>query len=255
MANSSTIGAESDNASSLSSSKAAYVFSTADLSSASKPLSGATVQLTFANVSAVAKTGGDGKFSLTADVPLNTALAGYQELTIKAQPTEPWQAAAQTKTSIFALNSVSTSLALASSLTVFAVAYMRLTKTKKTKTLKLEALDLTSTETPKPQAPPPTALAFPQAKFEGAKGNILRAYIQALAAVQSATGNMLTPAMTLREFTQTACPRIGDACTPFTYLTTLAEKSLYSPHTPQPEEEIKAQDYAADVRRILHAAT
>ncbi len=48
--------------------------------SASGPLSGANVQVEFANVSATVKTLGDGSFNLTMDVPLNTVFAGYQEL-------------------------------------------------------------------------------------------------------------------------------------------------------------------------------
>ncbi|MCW3999771.1 MAG: hypothetical protein NWE93_05995 [Candidatus Bathyarchaeota archaeon] len=226
---------------------------TGTVKSATKPLSGATVQLSFINFTTAAKTASDGSFNITMDAPLNTALAGYQELTISAHPSEPWQAAAQLKANVLALNSVSTGLALASSLSVFAVAYMKLSKTGKKQMPILQAKEESSIETTLQKAPT-TIPTLPQVKLQGARGAILQAYVEALAAVQSATGATLTINMTLREYTKITCPRIGAAGKLFESLTMQAEKSLYSPHTPQPEELQRAEEHKEAIRRILGAA-
>ena len=104
---------------------------TGKVSSPSGPLKGATIQVEYANISSTIKTYDDGSFNLTIEVPLNIALAGGQELKITAQPQEPWQATAETTKNIFALNSVSTSVALASSGSIFALTYMKFAKNKK----------------------------------------------------------------------------------------------------------------------------
>ena len=100
------------------------------INSASGPLSDATILIQFANITAIAKTSNDGQFNSTLALPLNSILAGYQDLTITAQPSQPWQATTQTKVSIFLLNSVSTGIALASSLSIFSVVFFRLQKTR-----------------------------------------------------------------------------------------------------------------------------
>jgi hypothetical protein len=218
--------------------------------SASGPLKNANIQIDFTNTSATTKTQDDGSFNLTINIPLNTVLAGYQELTVKAQPTQPWQAAAETKASIFALNSVSTSLALVSSLSVFAVTYFKFAKTKKKKENMLEAE--TSTISPASnKAATATIPTTPEIKFEGVKGKVLKAYVEALKAVQVATGDSLTSNMTLREYTRVTGSKIGEAADPFFELTTLTEKSLYSPHVPQQEDSEKAENLANTIRRIL----
>jgi hypothetical protein len=225
---------------------------TGTVSSANSALKGATVLVEFTNVTAQTKTAGDGSFSITLDVPLNTALAGNQELKVTANPAEPWQASTQAKSNVFALNSVSTGIALASSASVFAVAFMRMAKIKKQQPLPLQIQSLSSLQAPKQETPDPIH-TFPQTKLEGKKGAILKAYLEALAEVQTVTGNTLTATMTLREYNQLTCKGIGCACEPFTCLTTLAEKSLYSPHPAHQEEQQRAEELKETVRRILGA--
>ena len=228
------------------------------VTSASGPLKDATVKLDFINFTATTKTLDDGSFNLTLSVPLNAAIGGYQELTLKAQPTQPWQAAAQTQISIFTLNSVGTGAAFASSLSIFAVAFLKFAKTKKstastaaTETLSSQSFNITQKQDPTLTS---TALTS-ENKFLGERGKILKAYTEAATTVQEATGNALTANMTLREYVSLTKQKIGEAAQAFAELTGLAEKSLYSPHTPTLEETKKAEDLTKTIRGILSAAT
>ena len=94
--------------------------------------------------------------------------------------------------------------------------------------------------------------AIPETKFEGLKGNVLKAYVEALRAVQSATGDSLMPNMTLREYLQASSSKLGEAVEAFSELTALAERSLYSPHVPKEEDPEKARNLASTIRRILN---
>jgi prefoldin subunit 5 len=229
---------------------------TGTVSSAASALKGAVVELYFTNKTAKTVTLNDGSFNLTVNVALDAAFGGYQELTLKTQPAQPWQAATQTKISIFTVNSAGTSIAFALSLCVFTVAFLKFSKTKKN-TLSANA-DTPIIPDPKPMQKQysTTSIASTQeTKFEGERGKILKAYVEAQTVVHGATGNILTANMTLREYAVISKSRIGEAAQAFAELTGLSEKALYSPHTPQPQEAENAEDLSETVRRILFAAT
>jgi hypothetical protein len=221
--------------------------------SASGPLSGANVQIQFANESAAVKTLDDGSFNLTIDIPLNTVFAGYQILKVSTQPSQPWQAATQKTVSPFVLNSVGLGLALASSLAVVFVMYFRFAKNRNKKAEKLVESSTVFT-LPKKEMPVTVIPAIRETKLEGLKGKVLKAYIEALKAVQAATGSSLLPDMTLREYITLTSSKIGEAMEPFAELTTLAERSLYSPYAPKEEDSEKAENLANTLRRILNNA-
>jgi hypothetical protein len=227
---------------------------TGKATSASGHLKEATIQVEYANISSTTKTQDDGSFNLTIEVPLNTALAGNQELKVQVQPSEPWQATAKTTKNIFALNSVSTSVAFASLFSVFAVAYLKLTKSKKTEKDMLESKPAMTTI---PSIHDKNnSLALPvvdKTKFSGARGNILQAYREALTVVQTLTGTQLAQNMTLREYVQVTQPKIVALVKEFKELTGLTEKSLYSPYEPQPQETEKAEELSKAIRRNLNA--
>jgi hypothetical protein len=218
--------------------------------SASGPLNGANVQVEFANMSATVKTLSDGSFNLTMDVPLNTVFAGYQDFRVLAQPSEPWQAVAQKNVSVFVLNSVGMGLALASSLSVGFIMYFRFAKTRSKKAEKSIGTPTVFT-LPEEEAPVMVVPAIPETKFEGLKGKVLKAYVEALRAVQSATGESLMLNMTLREYLQASSSKMREALEPFSELTAVAERSLYSPHIPKEEDTEKAENLASTIRRIL----
>ncbi len=227
---------------------------TGTASAESTPLKEATIKVEYANITAAIKTQDDGSFNLTIDVPLNTALASNQELIVKVQPNQPWQATAQTTKNIFTLNTISTSIALASSFSIFAVAYIRFTKNKKTKKVPLKTKTITALSAPIENNLASIQPITNETNFNGTRGKILKTYTEALAAVQTFTNNPLTKTMTLREYAQLTQLKIGNTATEFRELTALAEKSLYSPHEPQPQEIEKAENLSKTVRRNLTAS-
>ncbi len=225
------------------------LFINGTVQSASSPLSGANIQIEFANMSATAKTLGDGSFNVTLDIPLNTVFAGYQTLKVLAQPSEPWHAATQKDASIFALNSVSIGIALAASLSVGLVMYFRFAKARSKNDKKLIGAS-TVFGVPAKEASA-MVIPIPEAKFEGLKGKVLNAYVEALRAVQTVTGESLMPNMTLREYMVATSLKLRGAAEAFSELTALAEKSIYSPYSPKEEDSARAEDLANIVRRTL----
>jgi hypothetical protein len=226
--------------------------------SSTNPLKEAIITAEYANISSTTKTRDDGSFNLTIEVPLNTALAGSQELKVQVQPSEPWQAAAETTKNIFALNSVSTSVALASSGSIFALTYMKLTKTKKNEKAVVETKQATATwpSTDNKNSSPLTTLPIIDiTRIRGPRGQIIQFYAQALTAVQGSTGTQLISSMTLREYAQAVQLKIGAFGKEFRALTGLAEKSLYSPHEPELAEIEQARKLSEAIRRDLNANT
>jgi hypothetical protein len=228
---------------------------TGKAASSSGPLKGANIRVEYANVSTTVKTLDDGSFNLTIEVPLNIALAGGQELRIAAQPQEPWQAAAETTKNIFALNSVSTSVALASSCSVFALTYMKFAKNKKSKKA-IPGTRQTISALPSTDNKKSAIITLPSigiTRVKGSRGQIIQFYAEALTAVQMSTGARMAPSMTLREYAQASKLKIGAIEREFRDLTGLAEKSLYSPHEIQPSEIKQAEELSKGLRRNLNA--
>ena len=221
------------------------------VSSASNPLKGAVVQVQFANYSASTVTLNDGSFNFTVDMPLSAVLAGYQDLTVKVQPSEPWQASAQTKASILILNSVSITFALAASFSLFFVASFKLVKTKnKKQPATFQATNaLTS---PEKAAAVEAQSHLSPVKLEGNRGAVLEAYVEALKAVEHSSGDSLSSNMTLREYMQLTKRKIGAAADLFFDLTIMAEKSLYSQYEPQAEDVERAKNLTLKLGRTLN---
>ena len=59
--------------------------------------------------------------------------------------------------------------------------------------------------------------------------------------------------MTLREFLHLTERNLGRAVYPFTDLTLLAERAIYSTHMPEEQDLLKAIDYADEIGRILNS--
>jgi hypothetical protein len=216
------------------------------------PLNNANIQVEFLNISSYTQTDANGAFNLTLDLPLNTVLGGYQTLDVEVQPDEPWQATEQNQTNVFTLNVLSIGIALASSLAVSTVAYLKLSKTKQSK----QQTQVIEQISPVPEkAPTPAPEILTPASFEGVRGQILKAYLEGQKAVQQTTKLALEAHMTLREYATLTTTKIMEVAARFFELTILAEKSLYSAHEPQPEDVEKATDLVNHIRRELAAGS
>ena len=223
------------------------------VASASGPLAGASVQAEFANSSVTVKTLSDGSFDLTIDVPFNSVFVGNQDLKVVVVPAESWQAVAQKTEEILALNLVSVGVALACSLSVvFVMCFKFVGVRSKKKGLKsVDALKTYSLPAENASSVGVSGAVVPELKFEGLKGRVLKAYVEALGSVQSATAESLMPDMTLREYLQVTSTKLGNAIGAFSDLTLMAERSLYSPYEPKELETDAAEKLANTVGRIL----
>ncbi len=218
----------------------------------SGPLGNADVTVVFADVSATAKTESDGTFSITIGIPFSTVLAGDQTLRVVAQPAQPWQAATGKTASVFVLNMVSVGLMLAASLAVVFVLYLRFAKGKSKKItipVSQEVAEVTASQK-EIAVTVPTVVA--ERKLEGFRGRVIEAYIEALSIVQSVTGVSASLTMTLREYLQSASPKLHDAVGVFSELTLLAEFVLYSTHPTSESDSKRAEELVKEIRRALN---
>jgi DNA-binding ferritin-like protein len=219
------------------------------VNSASGALREASVLVEFENETAKVKTLDDGSFSLTLNGFLNTGFAGYQGLKVTVQPSESWQAVAETRTRVFVLNSATIGIALVSSFSIFTVTYAKFVKTKRKKGRIGEVSMMPSA---KGEQTSVSLAAGPETKFEGIKGEIVKLYIETLKTVQSITGDPLMPYMTLREYMRATASKIGGAADPYFELTMLAERCLYSPYALREKDLQKATSLACAIRRALN---
>jgi hypothetical protein len=224
--------------------------------STSGPSNNVAVLVEFANASASVKTKSDGSFTIKLDIPFSTIFAGNQNLKVVAQPADSWQAIAEENVSILVLNSVSIGLMLAASFSIVLVMYLKFARTKskkaKIRTVKESAANALAFDK---KAPVVVPLPIAERKLEGFEGKVLKSYVESLTVIQSATGYSATPIMTLREYLQLTSPKLGNTVDPFSELTALAEKSLYSIYLTQEEDSIRAGELASTLRRILSIAT
>jgi hypothetical protein len=222
------------------------------VNSISGPLKNAIVKLEFANVTNEVLTTDDGTFNSTMNIPFSTIFAGTQNLKVSVLPAEPWQGSTQKNVAIFALNAVSTAISLAASFSVCGVLYLKFIRSKSKKTKEKMVQDYLEV----PQNPASNEVEIPpkaEFKFEGLKGKVLDVYIQALRNIESYNGTSINQNMTLREFLHLTEHSLGKAVYPFTDLTYLAERTLYSTHKPEEQDLLKAKDYVDEIGRILNS--
>lgn len=221
------------------------VFVSGQVFSSSIPLVNANVTIQFTGSTTSVLTSSDGSYNATISIPLNAGFVGSQVLTVSVDPAEPWQANRQTSVDVFVLSYISVVIALVAGIAVFGVVYVKFARGKHEKIAVKETLKAPSVLSEK------TAVIQDRApelkveyKFEGTKGKVLQAYVNAVKLVQQVTGRTLEINMTLREFLKETEPRLGEAAGVFVELTGLAERALYSAVTPTIEEAKRAEALA-----------
>lgn len=217
---------------------------------ASGPLNNTKVLVEFAGTSATAQSQSDGSFNLTIDIPFSGILAGDQSLKLTAQPAQAWQATASKSVPVFVLNSISLGLMLVSSLAVVFVLYFRFARGK-SKKITIPVEKQVNTMAPKVEMPIVVPAVVAEKKRGGLAGKVIEAYIEAISAVQSATGLSATPTMTIREYLELANVKLRDAKAPFSRLTALTEFALYSTHPTEEAAVEEAEALANTIRRNL----
>lgn len=229
----------------------AEIYVTGILNSNNGPLANAAVNVELSDTTATTTTAEDGSFNVTLHIPLSAVFAGTQKINVTAYPAQSWQAPAQTQTNIFVLNLFNIILIVAGIGTLGTVLYVN----SKNKPIKLNRKIQSKPAAPtKEKLVKATLPAHPKVKVTGIKGTIIEAYLKAATTIQSATGTLLTPHMTLREFWAETKPKLNEAAEPFKELTNLTEKTLYSPLTPTIEEGEKAAALAQQIEGRLKNA-
>ena len=215
----------------------------------SGPLNNANVTVEFDSAKSVTRSSDDGSFIVALNVPLNAGLGGFQNLNITVQPQEPGQSSTQKQTNILVLNTAGLAVAVASSVSVTGIAYMRLIKNRPRKEPKI----ILQTESSPlfAQASEIKLTSSFQISLADPKGKLLDIYKKAALTVQKTTGIETTPEMTLNEFCQEAQPKLRNTASQFSELTRLAEKALYSIHIPEEQDLLKAEILLDEIRRAL----
>ena len=209
------------------------------------PVVDAQVRLTFKGASTTVKTSADGSFSGSIEAPFDLSLVGPQELVVTIEPVEPWYASLQIKRTVFAINAANIGLMLVAFVSLGVLLLPRLgTRRPKPRG------EVITTEA-EPQKPPVAPAPGVRPEFSGTKGRIVSAYLNGFRAVEKVTGISMAPNATLREFLNTVTPQIPVALKPFTELTMIVERALYSAHSLDENTAARAELLATAVREVL----
>lgn len=211
------------------------------------PLRDAQVTLTFKKASKTVQTSAEGYFDAVIEAPLDLSLMGPQRLEVTVEPVEPWYGSLKTSEWIFAINPANVGLMLLAGLSLGVVLLRR-----------ARARPLGSpgeTVVPEAESKEPFVAPAPRARheFKGSRGRILLAYLDSVEVVGEAVGIVMIPQTTLREFLRAASPKMTAAVEPFTELTMMAERALYSAHTLEDDVAAEAEALAAQVQEEFHS--
>ena len=95
------------------------------------------------------------------------------------------------------------------------------------------------------------ALPWKPETLEGSRGIVLQTYYKAMKIVERMTQISMNPQMTLRGFLKEATPLLDGAVDAFAELTVIAERVLYSPHTPSEDDVLRAENLASKVEEAI----
>jgi len=214
------------------------------------PLQDARVELNFKGRYSMVKTAADGSFNVSIKAPLDLSLLGPQELTIAIEPAEPWYAPLEVKRWTLTINPLSSGLMLVAIVSLGLMLFSRV----RTSPRRPGEEGLTARARPLKSlilAPAPGR----KPEFTDIKGRILSAYLIGLESVERATGISMAPHTTLREFLNTATPRLSKTIEAFTELTIMAENALYSAHEPDENTAARAERMADTILQEIPGGT
>lgn len=194
-----------------------------------RPPANSFLEFTIGTFSAKTRTGLDGKFKATLDIPFNIHAFGPQKLQIKVRPLEPWFSQAIDTRNIFFINLLSLGLF------ILAVSPMGLLVSKK--------IRFKISESKKSSAPPTTTIpAIEEETLDETlaetleeivsplypKTRIIKIYQQTLKILETEEQIFIAPHLTLREILNRVLSKIPQTQSSFGELTFLTELALYS---------------------------
>lgn len=187
----------------------------------------------------------NGLFTANIKMSMGLSLLGNQQITVKAQPIEPWNAPLSVTKNIFLVNVVNCSIVLIL-LSGFGLYLPR-------RFIKWSGINLKK-KIELPETPIPVNIITKRVdedthsekrdepdEREKAVNPVLYWYRLALKFVQNFTGLMLKPQRTLREYAHDVSRVLGPAGKYFMELTFIIEKTLYARWRPSPQDIERSQ--------------
>ena len=196
------------------------------------------IYLNLAGVVNSTKSGINGSFKCDLCLSSLDVFTGSYELTVRAEPEEPWNMETTYKTKILVLNPVNLALALIASILTFIVALKSLRGPEKPERIK---------PIPEKQAPIRVEPITPTPLREKIQSPVLSCYLKAIHTIQLRLNLTPKPSETLREFLYRIQPDLGDLSESFKELTLMAEAALYSPIEPTNAMVVKAEKLASTI--------
>ena len=173
----------------------------------------------------------NGSFEAHVYLPIASSMTGLYEVKAFYSPDEPWNKEAEASVRVLVVNPLNLVLAsLAAFLVVSAARRSRLRPRpfEEAKPLITEAL--------KPRPKPRLAV------FTGRRGEVVKAYREALERVEDRSGVYMEAYHTLREYLREVLGKLGPIGVFFARLTELAERALYAGLEPSEREVSEAEE-------------
>lgn len=216
------------------------------------PVANAGITLTLHNSKTISRTAADGSFAATVKTPLMLSSFGPQQLTIVAQPAQPWLSAVRTQRWVFIVSPANAGLVLLALIALGMVTQRwrnsRRARSRADSGLSSLTSGLAGATVDKPMSSRPGT----SPESDDIRNKVLAAYRSGARLVARATGTGMTPQITLREFATAVTPRLAEAGKAFIELTDIAEIVLYSALPLETRIQTRADQLAATIEKELH---
>ena len=209
------------------------------------PVASAQVVVRIGDDVAYTETRGDGSFVAELEARLGPFLVETGEVEVLVRPREPWLANGRASAGVVKLNVLNVGLLAVSCLVAGAILYPRLAPRRGRPVERVER------PSGAPLALPVQPSELVGEELSSPRAEVLKAYFSCVLLISERTGLIMEPHMTLREFLSLACSRERGLVEPFTGLTSLAERALYSPHEPSEQEVREALELSEAVRQVI----
>ena len=188
----------------------------------------------------------EGSFQVDMELPFSFNIVGYQQIKTTLLPTDAWHFPVTKTARIFVINFVLLVIIILTLIMTGVLIFIKLPAIYRNPERKTDGI---LHILPSPNDIKRTRISSPRPQAGDHKGIIIYAYYLAVIAVQKLSKIMLQPQMTVREFSNQTKSTLGRMARLFTYLTSLAERALYSHHLPNKEEASSAKEASTTLAR------
>jgi len=195
----------------------------------------------------------DGEFDVLLGLPLGLINIGEQEIKIWVKPSETsavWQFPTEVTADIFVLDVFSVGFIS----TAFIVIGMIIYVTQRGGLGKGGSgiMEVPASPEPAQEYTDEALQEFEEEALKGTRGQIFKAYTEAMKMVEKVTKVSMEPHTTFREFLKKTTPKLNGVVEAFTELTHLTEDTIYSPHVTGLEDIEKAESLVLAIKGALN---